>query len=80
MWSRQDLEAKAPGIDWARSLGAAQLGSAQKFQAYHAGAIPKLAALVGSEPLDAWKDWLAFHALNQRANVLPASMAMTPMG
>ena len=37
----------------------------------HAGAIPKLAALVGSEPLDAWKDWLAFHTLNQQANVLP---------
>ncbi len=35
-------------------------------------AIPKLAALVGSEPLDAWKDWLAFHTLNQQANVLPA--------
>ena len=35
------------------------------------GAIPKLAALVGSEPLRRWKDWLAFHTLNQQANVLP---------
>ncbi|HYG46569.1 MAG TPA: M13 family metallopeptidase [Allosphingosinicella sp.] len=71
VWSRAELEAKAPGIDWAALLGAAQLGGAAKFQAYHAGAIPKLAALVGSEPLQSWKDWLAFHTLNQQANVLP---------
>jgi len=71
VWTRADLEKKAPGIDWGALLDAAQLGSAQKFEAYHAGAIPKLAALVGSEPLDAWKDWLEFHTLNQQANVLP---------
>jgi predicted metalloendopeptidase len=71
VWSRADLEAKAPGIDWGALLNAAQLGSVQKFEAYHANAIPKLAALVGSEPLDAWKDWLEFHTLNQQANVLP---------
>ncbi len=71
VWSRAELEAKAPGIDWAALLGAAQLGGAQKFQAYHAGAIPKLAALVGSEPLESWKEWLAFHTLNQQASVLP---------
>ncbi|HEX8624581.1 MAG TPA: M13 family metallopeptidase [Allosphingosinicella sp.] len=71
VWSRADLEARAPGIDWGALLGAAQLGGAQKFQAYHAGAIPKLAALVGSEPLQSWKEWLAFHTLSQQANVLP---------
>jgi predicted metalloendopeptidase len=71
VWSRADLEKRAPGIDWGALLGAAQLGGAPKFQAYHAGAIPKLAALVGSEPLQNWKDWLAFHTLNQQASVLP---------
>ncbi|WP_293940335.1 M13 family metallopeptidase [Sphingomonas sp.] len=74
VWSRADLDAKAPGIDWGAMLGAAQLGSAQKFEAYHAAAIPKLAALVGSEPLDAWKEWLVFHTLNERASVLPATI------
>jgi predicted metalloendopeptidase len=72
VWSRADLEKRAPGIDWGALLGAAQLGNAQKFQAYHAGAIPRLAALVGSEPLQNWKEWLAFHALNQQSSVLPA--------
>jgi putative endopeptidase len=71
VWTRADLEARAPGIDWAALLGAAQVGNAPKFQAYHATAIPRLAALVGSEPLQNWKEWLAFHTLNQQANVLP---------
>ena len=74
VWTRAELEQKAPGIDWGQLLGNAQLGSAQKFEAYHGGAIPKLAALVGSEPLDAWKDWLAFHTLNEHASVLPAAI------
>jgi predicted metalloendopeptidase len=71
VWTRAELEQKAPGLDWGALLDAAQLGQAGKFDAYHAGSIPKLAALVGSQPLDAWKEWLAFHTLNQRANVLP---------
>src|SRR5262249_19579230 len=64
--TRAQLEQKAPGIDWAALLNAAQLGGAQKFDAYHFDSIPKLAALVGSEPLQNWKDWLAFHTLNQQ--------------
>ncbi len=71
VWTRQQLEQKAPGIDWTALLNAAQLGSVQKFDAYHFAAIPKLAALVGSEPLQNWKDWLAFHQLNKQASVLP---------
>jgi predicted metalloendopeptidase len=71
VWTRQQLEQKAPGIDWAALLGAAGLGSVQKFDAYHFAAIPKLSALVASEPLQSWKDWLTFHTLNQHANVLP---------
>ncbi|HET9811533.1 MAG TPA: M13 family metallopeptidase [Sphingomicrobium sp.] len=70
VWTRAELEKKAPGIDWAALLDAAQLGNAPRFQAYHATAIPKLSALVASEPLDAWKEWLAFHTLNQQSNVL----------
>ena len=71
VWTRAQLEQKAPGIDWTALLNAAQLGSVQKFDAYHFAAIPGLAALVGSEPLQNWKDWLAFHTVNQHATVLP---------
>ena len=71
VWTRQQLEQKAPGIDWGALLGAAGLGGAPKFDAYHYASIPRLAALVGSEPLQNWKDWLAFHTINQQASVLP---------
>ena len=71
IWSRAELEQHAPGLDWGALLSAAQLGQAARFEAYHDGAIPKLAALVASEPLENWKDWLAFHTLNQNTNVLP---------
>ncbi|HEY1143835.1 MAG TPA: M13 family metallopeptidase [Sphingomicrobium sp.] len=71
VWTRQQLEQKAPGIDWGALLDAAQLGQVQKFDAYHFASIPKLSALVGSEPLQNWKDWLAFHTLNEHASVLP---------
>jgi predicted metalloendopeptidase len=74
VWTRAELEKNAPGIDWGALLGAAQLGNAPKFEAYHSGAIPKLAALVGSEPLQNWKDWLAFHLINQNGNVLPKAI------
>ena len=74
VWTRAELEKNAPGIDWTALLDAAQLGGVQKFQAYHAPSIPRLAALVASQPLDAWKDWLAFHTLNQQASVLPKTI------
>ena len=71
VWTRQQLEQKAPGIDWAALLGAAGLADAQKFDAYHYASIPKLSALVASEPIQNWKDWLTFHTLNSQASVLP---------
>ncbi len=73
-WTRAEFDSKAPGIDWAAFFAAANLGNQQKFAAYHAGAIPKLSALVASEPLDAWKDWLTFHQVSTNADVLPAKL------
>jgi endothelin-converting enzyme/putative endopeptidase len=74
VWSRAELERKAPGIDWDAFLAAAQLGDQQRFAAYHATAIPKLSALVAQEPLQAWKDWLLFHQINAHADVLPSAI------
>ena len=70
-WARADFARRAPGIDWDAFFAAAQLGKQQKFAAYHAKAITRLSALVASEPLDSWKDWLAFHQLSMNADVLP---------
>ena len=74
IWTAADFADKAPGFDWEAFFEAAQLGDQEKFNAFHAGAIPKLAALVGSESLDAWKDWLTFHQINQNASVLPSKI------
>ena len=43
----------------------------QDFIIWQPSAVTKEAALVGSEPLDVWKDWLAFHRINQMTSVLP---------
>ena len=67
IWTADQFATRAPGLDWAAFFDAAQLGDQGKFNAFDAGAIPKLAALVGSEPLEAWKDWLTFHQVNQYA-------------
>jgi predicted metalloendopeptidase len=74
LWTPVDFAKKAPGLDWQAFFDAAQLGSQQHFGAYHSGAIPKLAALVGSEPLDSWKDWMTFHQINKNASVLPSKI------
>ena len=74
IWTAGQFAEKAPGLDWPAFFEAAQLGGQEKFNAFHAGSIPKLAALVGSEPLEAWKDWLTFHQINKNASVLPGKI------
>ncbi|HEX5071167.1 MAG TPA: M13 family metallopeptidase [Vicinamibacterales bacterium] len=69
-WSRADLTSKAPGLDWAALLEAASLGSAQTFILWHPKATTGIAALIAGEPLDAWKDWLAFHTISENAGLL----------
>jgi len=74
VWTKADFAKKAPGIDWDAYLAAAGLDKAAKFGAYHAKAISGLSALVASEPLEAWKDWLAFHQINSHTDVLPTAL------
>jgi putative endopeptidase len=70
-WNRSDLPSKAPGLDWAALLEAAQLGDAPMLIVWHPKAVTGLSALAAKEPLDAWKDWLAFHAIERAAIYLP---------
>jgi putative endopeptidase len=74
VWTRAELEQRAPGIDWNVFLTAAQLGNVQRFAAYHDAAIPRLAALVASQPIQTWKDWLTFHQINAYTDVLPTQL------
>jgi predicted metalloendopeptidase len=70
-WTRGELADRAPGLDWPAFLAAAGLDHQPRFVIWQPRALVGLAALVASQPLDAWKDWLAFHAIERRADVLP---------
>lgn len=41
-----------------------------QFIVWHPKAVIGLSALAASEPLEAWKDWLAFHTIEQASNFL----------
>ncbi len=71
-WARADFARKAPGLDWDAYFAAAGLGKAPRFVVWQPSAVTGLSALVASGPLDAWKAWLAFHAIQARSAVLPA--------
>ncbi|MXO74047.1 M13 family peptidase [Altererythrobacter aerius] len=74
LWTHADFARQAPGLDWPAFFAGAQLAPYQTFDAYHPGAITGLSRLVASEPLDAWKDWPAFHQVNAHSDVLPSAI------
>jgi predicted metalloendopeptidase len=71
LWKREELAMKAPGLDWPVLLESAGLKDAPVLVIWHPKAVSGLSGLAAKEPLDALKDWLAFHAIEQAANFLP---------
>ena len=74
LWKRDDFAKQAPGMDWAAFFKAAGLSRVPEIVAWQPGAIRGTAALVGSEPLPVWKDYLRFHVLQRHADVLPRAI------
>jgi putative endopeptidase len=70
-WPLAAFATKAPGIDWPAFFKAAGLDHQQQVDAWQADAIVGEAKLVGSEPLQAWKDYLTFRQLDENADILP---------
>jgi predicted metalloendopeptidase len=70
-WTRKELEKRAPGLDWAAFLGAARLDKQPGFVVWEPAAVTGIAALVKSEPLAVWKDYLTAHRLNALSAYLP---------
>ena len=79
-WSTADFAAKAPGLDWDAYFGAAGLGTVNRFVVWQPSAVTGLSALVASEPLEAWKAWLAFHAIQDRQAQLPSGFGNQSFG
>jgi putative endopeptidase len=75
LWTRADFTREAPGMDWSVFFDAAGLGKQESFVAWQPSAVKGVAALVASQPLEMWKDYLRFHILDQNADVLPRVFA-----
>jgi putative endopeptidase len=75
VWRIADFSAKAPGIDWTEFFRAANLGKQASFIVWQPTAFTGESALVASEPLDSWKDLLAFHLLEAYGGALPKTIA-----
>jgi len=74
-WPKESLATKAPGVDWATLLDAAGLKDALTFIVWHPAALTGLSALVAREPIDVWKEWLAFHTINEVDEFLPKAFS-----
>jgi predicted metalloendopeptidase len=79
-WAMKDLANEAPGLDWRAFVTAAGLAKATEVTVWHAGAVKRSAALVGSEPIGTWREYLAFHALDHHAAVLPRAFVELSFG
>ena len=70
-WARTDFAVRAPGLDWQAFLGAAGLARQKEFVVWQPSALAGLSALTRSQPLQTWKDYLRFHAIERNAAYLP---------
>jgi endothelin-converting enzyme/putative endopeptidase len=75
LWTRSDFAGKAPGLDWDAYFEGAGLSQQQQFMVWTPTALAGESALVASTPIDAWKDWLAYHLIEAYADVLPRALA-----
>jgi predicted metalloendopeptidase len=75
-WRREDFDQRAPGMDWRAYFKAAALDDQPDFIVWQPSAVTGVAALVASESLDVWKDYLRFHLLEQYAAALPQGAAV----
>lgn len=74
-WPTADFGTRAPGIDWPVFLAAAGLADQPTLTVWQPEATQRLSALVASQPLQIWKDYLRFHALDAAAPLLPKAYA-----
>ena len=74
-WQASDFAVKAPGLDWNEYFQGAGLTKQASFIVWQPTAFTGESALVASVPLDAWKDWLAYHVIEAYAAVLPKTLA-----
>jgi len=70
-WTRAMLARKAPGLDWKVYLEAAGLAGQAELMVWQPSALTGISRLTASQPLQTWKDYLAYHAVERAAPYLP---------
>jgi predicted metalloendopeptidase len=73
-WKQADFKVKAPGMDWDAYFTSAGVGDQPEFIVWQPSALTGTSALVGSESIDLWKDYLRFHLVEHYASVLPKAV------
>ena len=74
-WKRADFALRAPGMDWGAYFEAAGVAEQPEFVVWQPSAVTGTSALVGSESVDVWKDYLTFHLVEHYASALPKAVA-----
>lgn len=69
-WPLAEFAARAPGLDWPSFFAGAGLSGRRDLFVWQPSAVVGTAALVGARPLEVWKDYLAFHAIDRRSPFL----------
>jgi putative endopeptidase len=75
-WKRGDFIVKASGMDWDAYFKSAGVADQHEFIVWQPSALIGTSALVGSESIDLWKDYLTFHLIEHYASVLPRAVAV----
>jgi putative endopeptidase len=73
-WKRADFDSKAPGIDWNAYFKSAGVAEQPEFIVWQPSAVIGTSALVGSQEIDLWKDYLRFHLVEHYSSVLPKAV------
>ena len=76
LWTRADFAREAPGMDWSAFFASAGLAKQQSFVAWQPTALKGAAALVASQPLQAWKDYLRVRVAGRYLDVLPPALSI----
>jgi endothelin-converting enzyme/putative endopeptidase len=74
-WAMADFETKAPGLEWKAFFTAAGLSSQRSFVVWQPSAFTAESALVASQPIDVWKDFLIAHFVDAHTSGISKAFA-----
>jgi putative endopeptidase len=74
-WKRADFDSKAPGLDWKAYFHSAGLSARENFIVWQPSDVIGVSALVQSENIDCWKNYLRLHLFDHYAAVLPKEVS-----